>query len=434
MTYLTSEYSVFKKNSFLPLEIEQKKIECITPLSYGKKIVIWGSGHLGKVIYRLLERTSYCHLITGFGDSNPALEGKFILGKPVLNSSDIFESCLKRNSIIIISNATHFRDIKKFFEDKGLVEKENFISFLNIPRPEAVIQLVKNEQEKKSIPNELGPDQRTILNLNDYIAILDKLLNDIPLLSHVDLSGFSEPLLNPYLSEIVKYTEKRVPCTITTKLNSSIDNIQAILDSRPSQFLILANGFNKSFDENNNPHTWYNFKKKLVRICELKKTYEKYTEFRVNYIIYKNNSSIDLASMKELCLKLNIKLVTSIGYMNYYDDTLNLFDGKSLSIAGNKSYENLNWSLPKAMKFASLDRNQRCLCQRIFPIINFDKSVGVCHLYQKPILDVNILDVDYRKLLEKRSNSEHCKKCQSYALHRLDIDVLKARHGDYRDI
>jgi hypothetical protein len=221
---------------------------------------------------------------------------------------------------------------------------------------------------------------------------------------------------------------------VATALNSSLESIHEVLSAKPSQFVILASGHGRSFEVNSSSRNWSDFKKKLEMFCEVKEEYEDCTEFRVNYQLFNNNSNSCLSDMKKLCDKLKIKLVESVGYINRYDDTLNLFQGLELSPEGRKEYEFLQWDLLKVMKYVSRDRLLSCLCQRIFPVVNYDKSVGFCHLYTEPLLHYNILHADYKSVMKERSNSDHCRKCQSFALRRLDVDVLRSRYGDSVDL
>lgn len=394
------EFDIFRKNTFVPLDVDQKNFSFFDDILDNKKIFIWGAGHSGKTIYRLLSKMGYVNKIGGFTDSNPLLIGKVILDSKVFNSEYIISLCIEKKAIIIIATANHSNAIIDRLVDVGLVNQIDFISYRNIPRPEAVIQLVKNNLYSFGSEQNIL-DTKNIIDYSDYVKILNKILDDLPYLYHIDFSGFCEPLLNPHLAEIVSYTETKVPCTITTSLSCSLDNIHKVLRSRPSQFVIIATGYEQSYEVNNYPKKWSHFKENLEIVCKLKEEYENTTEFRVNYQIYNNNNNACLESMKSLCKNLQIKIVESTGYVNRYDDILNLFQGLNVSPKGQKEFGILQWDLFNAMNYSSLDRLNPCLCQRIFPVINYDKSVGYCHLFTDPVVHHNILDADYKSVIKK---------------------------------
>lgn len=89
----------------------------------------------------------------------------------------------------------------------------------------------------------------------------------------------------------------------------------------------------------------------------------------------------------------------------------------------------LPYNLSAALDLCKQDTHLPCLSQRVFPIIQTDGSVAVCHLYNPLILDNNYLDADWARLLQHRSVNALCEACQACGLHRLDLDVLRRRHG-----
>jgi hypothetical protein len=92
----------------------------------------------------------------------------------------------------------------------------------------------------------------------------------------------------------------------------------------------------------------------------------------------------------------------------------------------------LSWILDEALEFARADKLQPCLCQRIFPVIHHDGAVGVCHLYEKAKVANDFLAQSYDELIESRHGLDHCRECQAHALHRLDVDVIRTRHQNFR--
>jgi len=89
----------------------------------------------------------------------------------------------------------------------------------------------------------------------------------------------------------------------------------------------------------------------------------------------------------------------------------------------------LNWDIEYYINEALKNKHKECLSQRIFPVINSDLSVNVCHLYKSFKIHNNFLKIEWQRLKEKRANNNYCKICQKYGLHRLDLHILKEKNG-----
>ena len=86
-----------------------------------------------------------------------------------------------------------------------------------------------------------------------------------------------------------------------------------------------------------------------------------------------------------------------------------------------------------AQALAASERGLPCLSQRVFPVIGVDGAVSACHLYRDAPLADDYLRADWAALLAARSNCAPCLRCQTHALHRLDVDVLLRRHPEQRE-
>ncbi len=84
----------------------------------------------------------------------------------------------------------------------------------------------------------------------------------------------------------------------------------------------------------------------------------------------------------------------------------------------------ISWKLKNYLEKAQFHKYKPCLCQRIFPVINFSGQINVCHLYDKTNIVSFSKSLNKKKLIKKRYDSSLCRKCQKFSLHRLDIDIL----------
>lgn len=368
-----------------------------------RDLVIWGAGVLGRCLMHQLTFYAAPGQALVFTDSNPKLAGSTIEGRPVLALDETIQRMHEGTAFVLVALAGYTKAAMTRLAEANLVVGADYESYLKLSRPEAVVQV--SGCVGGGLAN-LVPDT--------HRAILAKLKTDVPDLFHVDLSGWSDPLDNPDIATIVEATRAVVPCTLTTRLAAEPTVIERALLAAPTQFVVAVDGErDKAFID------------RLRRVADIQDRLAGRTEVRVKYTRYHDNSA-GLDAMRALCVRLGLKLVEAIGYIDPYDITLRLCETGDLDATETAK---LAWPMREALAWARVDRLQPCLCQRIFPVINPDGSVSVCHLYARPRLHHDYLAVDYDTLQDLRRDAAHCRVCQHHALHRLDIEVLQVRHA-----
>ena len=398
-------------NSFVPLQTVQgiDLGEFCNTLS-GKMLIIWGAGHQGRVLQRAFERVGYIN--TAFCDNNTLLYNQAINGKYVFQPQTAIELAKAKKAILILANFQHLSTLKHTCQDSGLKEHQDFHTYLQLRRQEAVIEITDSRSEHRML-------------FSAYRNVLDKLLRDIPNLLHIDLNGWGDPLLNPDLPKIVKYTETFISCTVTTRIPQNC-NIEPVLESKPSQFLFTLSDSDMFLTNLNQEFNWEGIKKPLLQIS-IQQQKTKDTEFRVLLARKRNHNAYQISKLQDLCEDLSLRLIVSNSYPSSYESFLNY---SSINSSDNESsLTSINWDLDLALSLAKKDSHLPCLCQRIFPIIDASQRVNICHLYQDAILSNEYLSSNYSNLLNQRRDNEHCRLCQSQALHRLDIDILQRRNN-----
>jgi hypothetical protein len=369
----------------------------------GRMLVIWGAGMLGRCLMHQIARYAAPGQMLVFTDSNPALAGATFDGHVVLAFDEALRRVQDNDAFLLVALAGHTRTALARLADVGLATDSDYESYLKLSRPEAIVQVAGRDGA-----------HITRMPVAYYRAVLAKLKADIPDLFHVDLSGWGDPLDHPDIDTIVDTTREVVPCTLTTRLDGEVATIERALLAAPTQFVIAVDGDSDAA-----------FFDRLRHVAALKDNLVGRTEIRVKYNRYRDNGA-GLAVLRPRCAELGLKLVEAIGYIDPYDTTLALCESDALNSA---EAARLAWSLRDALDLARADRARPCLCQRIFPVISPDGSAGVCHLYAQPRLHADYLALTYDALLDLRRDAMHCRVCQHHALHRLDVDVLQARHA-----
>lgn len=419
MNRIAEIHAAMRTDSFVPLESRIGAfVGDFLHAHQGKDIIIWGAGVLGRCLIHQLKPFAAPGQNFYFTDSNPEFYAKNIDEYLVLDFHQAMERLRGKSCFMVVAVAGHMKSATSRLAEEGFTQSANFDSYLKISRPEAVIQV--STRRGGIVKN---------MNLDAYQSILAKLKSDVQDLFHIDLSGWGEPLDNPRLPDIIRYTRQIVHCTVTTSLMTSEKVIENVLRSAPTQFVVTVDGFDGSYRENTPRGNWEIFLDRLRYLSSFQGQLSGKTEIRLKYNIYKNNDRDDFDAMHVLCERLGIKIVKSIGYIGPYDITLALCQSGDIDSGDAKQVQNLAWSMQAALSLAKVDQARPCLCQRIFPVIHTDGSVGICHLYKKPRIHDQYLAIDHEMLLRLRQGAENCRTCQKYALHRLDIDVLESRHA-----
>jgi len=394
----------------------------------GRDVYVWGCGHLGRILSRNLKKHGLP--IKAFCDSNPSLMSHEIDGLEVISPALAKEDACYNRAFIIIASVQHKDQIENECIDAGLMKNENFTNYLRISRPEAAIDIAgKCNLKCASCPrgnmNSLRPEGHMPAEV--YEMVLAKLLREIPYLMQVELSTWGEPFMNPCVAEIIEMTERHVPCTVSTNLQ--IQNmVQDVLLAQPSQLIISAGGYGKSYEESHEGASWELFLDNLHQVKNLLGSKKLKTQVTVLYHLYRNNKGEDLDRMRKLCVELGLKLVTTFGYICPYDNILDYCRGSKIGEKQKHVVTRLCWNFDRCLYFAKRSADKPCLCQRIFPIINWDLSVALCHTYYHPIIANNYLEIPIEEIIDLRLHQDQCRWCQQYGLHRLDIEILKKEY------
>jgi MoaA/NifB/PqqE/SkfB family radical SAM enzyme len=412
-------------SSFTTLKTYQGlSIAELKTLINGRDIYIWGSGHLGRIIKRSFDKNGLA--VKSFCDSNPKLKMTLIDNVKVVNPRDIFDAVRLKQAFIIIASEQYKDEIEKDCIKAKLIKKEDFLSYIHISRPEVAIDVagrcnIRCVSCPRGNMENLRPEG--YMTASVYEQVLNKLLTELPLLTNIELFTWGEPFMNPELAEIIQMSEKSVPCTVAANLQIS-DKLEDVVKSQPSQMIISTSGYGKSYEINHFGASWQTFFDNIHLLKELIDKYNPKTQFTVLYHLYRNNQQEDLDNIHSLCSKLGLRCATSWAYLNPYDKILDYCEGRDIGSEAKGVVDILQWDLNRALKLAKTEASKPCLCQRIFPIINWDLSVSLCHTYYGPVIAKNFLELPLKELIKLRHNQQQCETCQKHGLHRLDIEVL----------
>jgi hypothetical protein len=407
--------------NFIPLKTYQGlSVVELKNLMAGRDVYIWGGGYLGQIISRVINKIGLS--LKGFCDSNPELNNTYICGYKVYSPKNVLTTDRDGKTFIVLASGKYQGEMEADCISIGLRKDTDFLSYLSIPRQEAVIEISGEcNYFCNNCPQYKNGETQGIryMSASIYQNVLEKLMEELPLLININLSVWRNPCQNPEINDIIRITEAVIPCTVMIDLNNTIKDIENVLQSNPTNISIL-NIKNSSQDS---------FEKLLSYKNILQKSTPK-GDISFSYMRYKSNKSEDWTGVRKICKEIGINFVEGLGYLNPYDKVLDYCLEKSIDNYTRKEIENLNWDIQEVLKLLSNELGKACLCQRIFPIINHDLSVSLCHVYCNPKIVNNFLEHPLEDIINTRhKNQQQCEECQRFGLHRLDFDLLERKYG-----
>jgi len=384
-----------------------------------RPVYLWGTGDIGLDVLTSLRRSgiapaAYLHSQPRTGASHH--------GFPVLDAATRLAAAPA--PFVVIASQQFRRQAEAVCQQAGLVAGRDYLTHLAIRRPTAVIEVASGTGNHGCLAARERPTQ--FMSAARFQSVLGKLLADQPQLCHVELSWLGDPLANPEIADIVARCEAVVPCTINTPLLDDT-RLPAVIDAAPSRLNIVVSSYGENHSEMTGGDGWPAFLTRLERLKALLVEYGSATRTMLRYIRTRDEPPEHLAAWQELLKGSDISLSVEYPYLAPYDPLLARCDGMATDAASERILSRLTWQLDPVLALCREDRENPCLSQRVFPVIGADLKVGLCHLYETPIIADDYLATPWEDLLERRHADGHCTHCQQHGLHRLDLPVLQQR-------
>ncbi len=402
--------------------------EEIRALVDGRDLYVWGGGPLARDVVTSLRKSGIepRAFVTNLPDGN----GVNAFGYRVVHADVVLGDCA--DGFIVIASESFLRQAEEICRHSGLVKGRDFINYFSIARPAAVVDVSGVcDLECVSCPqgNMKGSLPEGIMSFDHYGKVFDKLQNDLPLLCKVELFAWGEPFLNPELAKIVEYTEGSVPCSIATSL-AHVENLKDVLRANPSELSITIQGHEGDYERLMRGASWRQLQSNLAYLSALIDEMRPDTRVYIKAYEYRMGREDFRTTLRAMGEKYAIAVEFCPPYPASYDLILDYAAGRSMNDDFRFYKENLTWDLDRALALSREEIDKPCLSQRIFPIINWDMSVSLCHTYSSPRIAENYLEHTWEELLSLRHSAEFCHTCQEHALHRLDLQVLSRRGQD----
>lgn len=378
----------------------------------GRQLIIWGCGHLGRVLAGVFRRVARRDFQAVFCDRRASALDPVVDDLAVLHPADCIEQVANGRAFCVVAVAGGGAGVEASLTRHGASPSRDFMTYRHVSRPEAYVKAA-------------GTVDGTMryLDATAFQTALEKLLREIPHVMQVSIVGEPDPLAHPEIHRIVAAARGRVATSVTGRLHAAdLGRLESVAEAGPN---LLA--FRTALP--GEPADVADVRCVLDAIARLRDRFGGATEFRILRVRRETpDKGTWQALLERMCAELHLPLIETEGYVEPYDLLLDERAGEAATEDLRAQQRDLTWDVGAALQSAMAERGRPCLSQRIFPVIGPDLSVDVCHLYRSGRVAASFLDAPYDELVAIRHTSAHCRACQARGLHRLDIDVLRRRH------
>jgi len=416
------------------------KKKLLTSLN-GKSVFIWGARMTGLGALRLL-RTKKIN-VSGFIDSDSAFFEKKVRGLTVFHPDIISEKILsEKNPAILIAVSLKEEEIQKQLISIGVRDVPVY-SFQDEKSPYYTVDILSSCNLKcascpHSIENHGVP--KGSMTLETFKNVVDKIVSETPDVSHMSLYSWGEPLLHPYIDEIVQYIhDKNIAVALSSNLSIRFDErIEKLIEKNPDYLKVSVSGYYPLAYNNTHEGGDINLvKSNLYRLRYLLDKYKSNTLVDINYHLYRDNSGENLHKFQELAHELGFVLSETYSLVMPLERVISHFDGKyDLQIQRLES--NLLVTIDEGVAASRENRLPKDVCPfRENQInINADLSVPVCcTVFQRGenIVSQNYLENSIDQINEKKKKVSTCVRCMDLALPEYNMGFNRSKWKFFAD-
>ena len=273
---------------------------------------------------------------------------------------------------------------------------------------------VGNTSQVKNAKGIMKPDQ-----LN---AILEKATKECEIES-VNLFNWTDPLINPYLPELVRTIKKfRLPCMLSTNLNL-LNEEDKLMKSEPDELRVSMSGYTQdTYSLNHRGGDINKVLENLDRLVAAKHRTGSRTPIVIYYHRYIGNLDEEF-KLREFATRRGIIFQTEWAYLmpvekmiafTYNDPSISPITDEDREVL-----ERLVLPLNQGIAIAEHYRDQPCVLFHNQLAIDVQGNVSLCcGIYDQSKYTVgNFLELPLSKINENKNNQNICKVCTQKGIH-----------------
>jgi MoaA/NifB/PqqE/SkfB family radical SAM enzyme len=401
------------------LDMKSKKNDLLEKLN-GRPILIWGSRMTGIGFSRFARK--YGLNAIGFVDSDTSLTGKEVCKLPIYDPGIIpsWKDQYKKLAIVIAVSIKE-DEIIDSLKEKGISEID-YVKYSEYCGRFYTIDVagacnLKCPSCAHTMENMKNP--KGFMTLDDFKKIIEKMMKEEDLVTHICLYSWGEPFLHPKLNLFINHAHTLgIATAVSTNLSiKSSNQIEKIVKTSPDYLKISLSGYYP--EVYNTTHTGGDINLVKSNLYKLKYFIEKHESsifVEVNYHLYKNNIGIDQNKMKELCDEIGFAFSSCYANVTPVERLIDYCEG-NLDAKTQEFLKLLLVGIDKGLEITKPYRNLPCRFLTNQVNINWDRSVPLCCVCfdrQTSIISSDYLKDSLKDILINKKNHPLCRKCKRY--------------------
>lgn len=408
----------------------------------GNPIIIWGARMTGLGLVRLCRTHNIP--VQGFIDSDPSFAGKQIAGLPCHLPADLPELRAQQAELkIIVAASTKEQEINEILLRLGFSPKD-FINYSDYCDLFYTVDVMGTCNLKcLSCAHGAGGAKYSQgqMSLETYRQVIDKIVSENEVVTHVSLYSWGEPFLNPALPEMVAYLHQRgIAAALSSNLSLKNEPLlRKVMQQEPEYLKVSLSGYYpEAYNDTHSGGDIYLVRSNLLRLRHYINKYRLNTVVDVNYHLYNNNNQLNLQKMQELCDELGFSLSKTYALVMPLERAIEKLEGRpspSTLTLEQKLLVNIEEGI-RAANIVESPRNQidtdqaKCPFLENQTIVNWDLSVPICctTFNRGPnIVAANFLNTTRVEIAQSKQGAAICKTCMHYGLPAYNLGLNRAQ-------
>ncbi|MES2877231.1 MAG: radical SAM protein [Pseudomonadota bacterium] len=410
-------------------KIEQMKKD------FGERtIVIWGARMTG--LGALRQCRSAGILPVAFIDSDPAFKGKTVANLPVFSPAEFWAKLTQFiKPAVLIAVSLKEDEIRSQILAQGSSGISIF-SFHDASSPYYTVDVLGScNLSCRSCPHSIEAHgvPKGSMELSTFKQVFNKIVLESPGISHLSLYSWGEPLLHPYIADIVEYVHSMdVAVALSSNLSIRFESrIEALIQQAPDYLKVSVSGYYQDIYGSTHQGGDVNLvKSNLYRLRHLIDKYNSGTLVDINYHLYRNNNGVNLEMFRRLADELGFIMSETYALVMPLERVINHLDGKP-DLQTQLLKDNLLVTIDEGIEASSVQRLRDGYCpfRENQVNINADLTVPVCcTVFHRngTIVANNFLNTDADTIRANKTRVELCNRCTKLALPEYNLGLNHA--------
>jgi organic radical activating enzyme len=377
--------------------------------------------------------------VIGFIDSDPSFSGKVIAGLPCQLPTELSAIKAQNPTLkVIVAASTKEQEINQILFDLGFAA-EQVLNYSHYSKLFYTLD-VMGTCNLKCLSCAHGAEQeekfdRGLMSFDSYRQVIDKILAENEVVTHISLYSWGEPMLHPALPEMIEYLHERgIAAALSSNLSIKNEALLRKVMKRDPEYLkvSLSGYYPEAYNDTHQGGDIYLVRSNLIRLRHYIDYYQLNTVIDVNYHVYNNNNQLNLQKMQELCDELGFSLSKTFALVMPLERVIEKLEGKpspSTLALEEKLLVNVEEGIQASNPDGQAGISGQCPFLENQTIINWDLSVPVCctTFNRGNIITDNFLESAIDQIESKKRQAPICTKCIEHGLPAYNLGLNRSK-------